>query len=139
MHLPIGLGAGFSERFQKALTVRIVAEDWFAPVAAVHQMINCPRIRTVVIPDTGDMWIGPIDSRLAVSNRGIVGFILNREKELLLFSARRSRIPIGQATRAAFQEEISKFEKDLLAGRFTEDARISIRSLFPHDDRISEA
>src|SRR5213593_1331032 len=44
MHLPIGLGAGFSERFQKSLTVAIVAEDWFAAVAAVHQMINCPRI-----------------------------------------------------------------------------------------------
>jgi hypothetical protein len=38
MHLPIGLAAG--KRFQKALTVSIVAEDRFAPVAAVRRPLN---------------------------------------------------------------------------------------------------
>jgi len=38
--LAIGLAAGLPKRFQKTLTVGTVAEDWFVPVAAVHQMIN---------------------------------------------------------------------------------------------------
>jgi hypothetical protein len=96
-------------------------------------------VRTVIIPDTGDIWIGPIDSRLVLLNRGMLGFILNSEKELLLFAGRGSRLPMGQAARAALQEEISKFERDLLSGRFTEHARISIPLLFPGVQSISEA
>ena len=40
MHLPIGLAAGLLKRFQKALTVGIVAEDWFAPVPTVHDVVH---------------------------------------------------------------------------------------------------
>jgi hypothetical protein len=40
MHLPTGPLAGFGQRFNKPVTIRIVRKDSFAAVAAVHEMID---------------------------------------------------------------------------------------------------
>jgi hypothetical protein len=41
VNLPIGLGTGLGEGFQKAAAVGIVFEDGFAPVAAIDEVVNC--------------------------------------------------------------------------------------------------
>ncbi len=41
--LPIGLGAGFTKRFQKALTSGIVAEEGLATVTPAHHRVNGTR------------------------------------------------------------------------------------------------
>ena len=40
MHLPAGLLTGLAQRFQQPLPVRVVGEDGFPPVAAIHHMVN---------------------------------------------------------------------------------------------------
>src|ERR1043166_3995744 len=42
-HLPIGLGARFTECFQKTDAVMVVVEDWFATIAAIHYVVEGPR------------------------------------------------------------------------------------------------
>ena len=42
MNLPIGFATAFGQRFQKPFPVGIILEDWLAPVAAIHYMINRP-------------------------------------------------------------------------------------------------
>jgi hypothetical protein len=42
--LPIGLGAGLAEGFEKALPVGLIPEDGFAPVPAIQHMVDGPFI-----------------------------------------------------------------------------------------------
>jgi hypothetical protein len=49
MDLPFGLGTGFPERVEETQAVGVVAEDGFAPVTAVHDMVN----RTFVLDAQG--------------------------------------------------------------------------------------
>ena len=44
MDLPVGFGAGFGEGGQKTLPVQVVVENGFAPVPAIHDVANGPRI-----------------------------------------------------------------------------------------------
>jgi hypothetical protein len=44
MNLPVGFGAGFGEGGQKTLSVRSVMENGFAPVSAIHDVVNGPGI-----------------------------------------------------------------------------------------------
>jgi len=44
MHLPAGAGAALTERFEKRFPIRIILEDGFAAVAAIHHMIDGPLI-----------------------------------------------------------------------------------------------
>ncbi len=40
MNLPARLGASFAQRLSEALAIRIIHEDQFAPVTAIHDVIN---------------------------------------------------------------------------------------------------
>ncbi len=40
MNQPIGSLASLAERLQKHFSILVVAKDWLAPVAAIHDMIN---------------------------------------------------------------------------------------------------
>jgi len=42
--LPIRLGASFAEGFEKTLPVRVIAEDGFAPVPAIQDVVNRPFV-----------------------------------------------------------------------------------------------
>ena len=44
VNLPIGFGANLGERGEKFVVIKVVAEDGFAAVATVHDVINCARI-----------------------------------------------------------------------------------------------
>ena len=43
LELPAGIFAGLTERIEKTATILIVVEDGFAPVPAIHQMVNGSR------------------------------------------------------------------------------------------------
>jgi hypothetical protein len=40
VNLPARLGANLAQRFDEALAIRIIHEDQFAPVTAIHDVIN---------------------------------------------------------------------------------------------------
>jgi hypothetical protein len=40
VNLPTGLGASLAQRVDEALAIRIIHEDPFAPVTAIHDVIN---------------------------------------------------------------------------------------------------
>ena len=40
VNLPVRLGANLAQRFDEALAIRIIHEDPFAPVIAIHDVIN---------------------------------------------------------------------------------------------------
>ena len=42
--LPAGLGASLGEGFDEALVIRLVQADRFAPVAAIHDVVNRTEI-----------------------------------------------------------------------------------------------
>src|SRR2546425_5311338 len=44
MHLPIGFSAALAQGLQEARPVCVVLENGFAPVPAVHQVVNRPGI-----------------------------------------------------------------------------------------------
>ena len=44
VNLPAGFGAGFGEGRQKALPIQVVVVNRFAPVPAIHDMVNRPGI-----------------------------------------------------------------------------------------------
>jgi hypothetical protein len=44
VHLPVGLGAGLTERGEKALAVFIIKEDRLAAVAAIHDVVDRPLV-----------------------------------------------------------------------------------------------
>ena len=45
VNLPTRLGANLAQRLDEPLTIRIIHEDPFASVTAIHDVINRPRIR----------------------------------------------------------------------------------------------
>ena len=40
VNLPVRLGANLAQRLDEALAIRIIPEDQFAPVTAIHDVIN---------------------------------------------------------------------------------------------------
>jgi hypothetical protein len=40
VNLPVGFGAGFGKGVQKALPIQVVVENGFAPVSAIHDVVN---------------------------------------------------------------------------------------------------
>ena len=40
--LPIGLGASFAQGFEDTLPVGVIAEDGFAPIPAIQDVVNRP-------------------------------------------------------------------------------------------------
>jgi hypothetical protein len=50
MHLPGHLGAGFPQRGDETLAVKVIVKDWLAPVATIHHMINRTGILDPQLP-----------------------------------------------------------------------------------------
>jgi hypothetical protein len=44
VNLPAGLAARLTQRLDEALLIRVVFEDGFAPVPAIHDVVNRARI-----------------------------------------------------------------------------------------------
>ena len=90
-------------------------------------------MRVVAIPSTGNLWIGPSDSRLLVQNGSVVGFLPSKGNELLVFTGRPRTIHAEDA-RITYRQELSNFENNLLAGRFAEKSRVNISTFLPASD-----
>jgi hypothetical protein len=56
VNLPARLGANLAQRLNEAPAIRIIHEDPFAPVTAIHDVINCASL---------------LDSQLAGHARGV--------------------------------------------------------------------
>jgi hypothetical protein len=56
VNLPARLGANLAQRLNEALAIRIIHEDPFAPVTAIHDVTNCASL---------------LDSQLAGHARGV--------------------------------------------------------------------
>ena len=54
MDLPTRLGARLPERFQKALPIRVIFENGFAAVAAIHDVVNRAWILDSELAGHGD-------------------------------------------------------------------------------------
>jgi len=59
VNLPTGLGASLAQRVDEALAIRIIHEDPFAPVTAIHDVIN----RTSIL----DSQLAGHDGRVALA------------------------------------------------------------------------
>ena len=68
MDLPAGLGAGFGERGEEAAVVEVVAEDGFAAVAAIHDVVD----RAGVLPSQLAGRAGRQPDPVAPSNQEVV-------------------------------------------------------------------
>ena len=44
VNLPTRLSANLAQRLNEALAIRIIHEDQFAPVTAIHDVINCASL-----------------------------------------------------------------------------------------------
>jgi hypothetical protein len=44
VNLPAGLFAGLSQGLQKAVAVEVIFEEGFAPVAAIHNVVDSARV-----------------------------------------------------------------------------------------------
>src|SRR5579864_436497 len=44
VNLPIGLLTGFPQGRKVQVAVIVVSEDWLAPIAAIHHVVNCPCV-----------------------------------------------------------------------------------------------
>jgi hypothetical protein len=56
VNLPARLGTNLAQRLNKAPAIRIIHEDPFAPITAIHDVINCASL---------------LDSQLAGHARGV--------------------------------------------------------------------
>ena len=54
MHPPAGFEARFSEGLQKSLPIRVAAENGFAPVTPIHDMIDRPGILDTQLAGHGE-------------------------------------------------------------------------------------
>ena len=50
VHLPIGFGADLSKRVEKAVIIGVIAEDGFAAIAAIHDVVNGAGIFDTQLP-----------------------------------------------------------------------------------------
>ena len=60
VNLPARLGASLAQRVDEALAIRIIHEDPFAPVTAIHDVINRASILDSQLAGRDGGWLGPL-------------------------------------------------------------------------------
>ena len=62
VNLPARLSANLSQRLNEALAIRIIHEDSFAPVTAIHDVINRASLRDSQLAGRDGGWLWPLYS-----------------------------------------------------------------------------
>jgi hypothetical protein len=54
------IGSNLAQRFDEALAIRIIDEDQFVPVTAIHDVINRASILDSQVPGRDGGWLWPL-------------------------------------------------------------------------------
>ncbi len=93
----------------------------------------------LVMPGTGDVWIGPEVWRWVGVGGRLLGLGVNSEQtELLVFAGPQGRIPRSEGSIEAFHKALLEFERTFKANQYQwkPDLRVRIADLFPGDKRF---
>ncbi len=65
VNLPARLSANLAQRLNEALAIRIIHEDSFAPVTAIHDVINHANILDSQLAGRDGGWLWPLYSPIS--------------------------------------------------------------------------
>ena len=131
MSLPSPQGAVSGLRFLRFYT---------APDESGEPNITLGSAYAVLVPATGDLWIGPALCAPVVIDRRMLGIVVDTKAgEIQVFSGPRARLPLSEGTAQAFADQLRQFESGFIAGgyRFQPDWKASLPGLFAGDDRFA--
>ena len=86
----------------------------------------------VVMPSTGDLWLGPGDCRLVWIDGRLLGFRVENHRDLLAFAGPQARISMSAGSIEGFRREISRFEGAFQANQYQwkPDLRVRLADLY---------
>ena len=111
-----------------------------APDESGEPNITLGSAYAVLVPATGDLWIGPALCAPVVIDGRMLGIVVDTKMgEIQVFSGPRARLPLAEGTAQAFQDQLRQFENSFIAGgyRFQPDWKASLPGLFAGDDRFA--
>ncbi len=118
---------------------------WFAPEkvsvaspAGLVAALKCDSFlsEAILLPGSGDLWVGPKFCKLALLNGTMVGLTTDyKGGNLLIYLAQPARIPMVEGqTIPAFQAALKGYDADLAACRAKPDKSVKISDLFSGKD-----
>ncbi len=106
-----GLGSA-SVSTQRGSIRALVGSREYSLVGASGEEIGSSTVIAAVMPDTGELWIGPSPCKLARLAGGVVGFLVENKNELWIIRDQGVRIPPPPMGVAAFGDALQRFSAD---------------------------
>jgi hypothetical protein len=97
---------------QRGAIRAIVGSREYSLVGARGEEIGSSTVIAAVMPDTGELWIGPSPCKLARLAGGVVGFLVENKNELWIIRDQGVRIPPPPMGRAVFDDALQRFSAD---------------------------
>ncbi len=125
-------GLGSRDVFTQGGTIRArTCQRDYSLLGAGGEEIGSSTVVAAVMPDTGELWIGPASCKLARLEGGVVGFLVENRNELWVIRDQGVRIPPPPKGVAVFREALQRFSSDFASHqeRWSSDLKVNLSQI----------